>query len=69
MTSVRRQVGDALGRDPVTKQLILAFEVICPECGDDGGAYAEQSVEVQAVRGPYPGIIAARAAAAEHTGG
>jgi hypothetical protein len=68
LTSVRRQIGDALGRDE-SGQLILAFEVICPNCGDDGGAYADQPPAVQAVRGPYRGVIAARAAAHEHTGG
>lgn len=69
LVSVRRQVGGAVERDPQTDEWILSFEVICPDCGDDGGPYADQPARVQAVRGPYPGIVAARAAAYDHTGG
>lgn len=68
LTSVRRQTGGQIARDPETEEWILPFEVICPECGDDGGPYGEQTEQVQAVRGPYRGIDAARAAAREHTG-
>jgi hypothetical protein len=68
IVSVRRQVGDTLERDPETDEWMLRFEVICPDCGDDGGAFAAQPAAVQAVRGPYPSIGEARAAAAAHTG-
>ena len=30
------------------------YEMICVECGDDGGLYADQSEAIQRIRGPYP---------------
>lgn len=45
------------------------WEVICLDCGDDQGPFAQQSEHVRRVRGPYPTREKARAAATAHTGG
>ncbi len=44
----------------------MNFEVICPDCGDDGGPFDEQPTEVRALRGPYPDAAAAGRIAQEH---
>lgn len=69
LTSIRRAAGGSLGRDPATDEWVVQFEVVCPDCGDNGGPYADQPPAAQAVRGPYAGRDTARAAALEHTGG
>ena len=42
------------------------FEVVCPHCGDAGGPIAELPEDLQELRGPYPSLTAARAAAETH---
>jgi hypothetical protein len=66
--SIRRQVGGPLERDPDTQLWIIPFEVVCPDCGDDGGAFDAQPPHVQDIRGPYPGPSAALDALSEHKG-
>lgn len=67
LTSIRRPPG-RIPRSAETGDWMISFEVVCPDCGDDGGPYDTQTPEVQAVRGPYPDSAAASAAAARHTG-
>lgn len=55
-------------RSDETGELVIEYEVICPDCGDDGGPLPEQPPEAQAARGPYPDAAAARRAVARHTG-
>lgn len=66
-TSIRRRVGSVY-ESADTGEWVIEYEVICPDCGDDGGPLHEQSTEVQAVRGPYPDAAAARRAASVHSG-
>jgi hypothetical protein len=44
------------------------YELICPACGDDGGPYERQPAELQALRGPYASVRAARRVLREHRG-
>ena len=67
ITSVRRHAG-RVHRSAETDEWVIQFEVICPDCGDDGGPFDEQPAPVQQVRGPYPDVQQARQAVARHTG-
>ncbi len=67
LTSIRRQAGKVFRSDD-TDEWVIRFEVICPDCGDDGGPFDDQPDTVQVVRGPYPDFAAARRGVAEHTG-
>jgi hypothetical protein len=67
--SIRRQVGGPLERDPDTQLWVIPFEVVCPECGDDGGPFDQQPPAVQEIRGPYAGPSEALDALAEHQAG
>ena len=67
ITSVRRHAGK-VHRSDETDEWVIRFEVICPDCGDDGGPFDEQPAPVQQVRGPYPDFVEARRAVARHTG-
>ena len=42
------------------------FEVLCATCGDEEGPYDEQSVELQALRGPYGSVELVREAVLVH---
>lgn len=42
------------------------WEVICTDCGDDAGPYAEQPEQIQRIRGPYPNKDEAERAMAAH---
>jgi hypothetical protein len=42
------------------------WEVICTDCGDDGGPFEEQPEHVQRIRGPYSDPTTAFSAATEH---
>jgi hypothetical protein len=44
------------------------WEVVCSDCGDDGGPHGEQTEKVQRVRGPYPTQGEAERASTQHTG-
>lgn len=44
----------------------LFFEVICPQCGDDGGALLSQPAAALSLRGPYERAEAAERAASAH---
>jgi hypothetical protein len=48
-------------------QVTGLWEVICPDCGDDAGPYAEQAEQVQRIRGPYPNKEEAEQAMLAHT--
>jgi hypothetical protein len=45
-----------------------AYEIICPDCGDNGGPYDQQTTTVKTVRGPYSDANAATRAAEQHMG-
>jgi hypothetical protein len=45
------------------------WEVICPDCGDDGGPIENQSAEVRTLRGPYPTKDEAWRVVVKHSGG
>jgi len=44
------------------------YELICPACGDDGGPYEWRPAQLQALRGPYVSVRAARRVLREHRG-
>jgi hypothetical protein len=67
LTSIRRQAGKVYRSDE-TDEWVIRFEVVCPDCGDDGGPFDEQPDAVQAVRGPYQDTAEARRAMRRHTG-
>jgi len=67
LTSVRRQAGK-VHRSDETDEWVIRFEVICPDCGDDGGAFDDQPAAVRGVRGPHADFTEARRAVARHTG-
>lgn len=65
--SVRRlpvKVMDGIIRDGDTDM----FELICPDCGDDGRDRAEVPAELQRLRGPFPTVDDAREALSQHMG-
>ena len=43
------------------------WEVICPDCGDDLGAYDKQPTHIQSRRGPYPSASTANEVAMRHS--
>ncbi len=67
LTSIRRKAGKVY-RSGDTDEWVIRFEVICPDCGDDGGPFEDQPDAVQQVRGPYRDTAQAREAVQRHTG-
>lgn len=58
---------DAAGVWRRSGQTTGLWEVICTDCGDDGGPYADQAEQLQRIRGPYASQAEAESAMAAHT--
>ena len=62
---VRRRLSYLSGTSGRTVQGLF-FEVICPQCGDDGGPLLSQPAAALALRGPFERPDAAERAASAH---